>query len=56
MVGGVEPRIGDSYPGAVTIDLGRLDRVLEVDEVSRAARIQAGATGPRSRTSFASRG
>ena len=30
----------------MTIDLRRLDRVLEVDEVSRAARIQAGATGP----------
>jgi alkyldihydroxyacetonephosphate synthase len=30
----------------VTIDVSRLDRVLEVDEVSRAARIQAGATGP----------
>jgi len=43
VVGGVE------YPGdlpAVTIDLRALDRVLEVDETSRAARIQAGATGP----------
>jgi len=46
VVGGVEPRIADSYAGAVTIDLGRLDRVLEVDETSRAARIQAGALGP----------
>jgi alkyldihydroxyacetonephosphate synthase len=46
VVGGVEPRIGDAYPGAVTIDLRRLDRVLEVDDVSRAARIQAGARGP----------
>ncbi|MDX6662101.1 MAG: alkyldihydroxyacetonephosphate synthase, partial [Solirubrobacterales bacterium] len=46
VVGGIEPRLGDEYSGAVTIDLRRLDRVLEVDEVSRAARIQAGATGP----------
>jgi alkyldihydroxyacetonephosphate synthase len=46
VVGGVEPRIGDAYAGAVTIDLRRLGRVLEVDEVSRAARIQAGAGGP----------
>ncbi len=46
VVGGVEPRIGDSYAGAVTIDLGALDRVLEVDPVSRAARIQAGTLGP----------
>ncbi len=46
VVGGVEPRVGDAYAGAVTIDLGRLDRVLDVDDVSRAARIQAGARGP----------
>ena len=46
VVGGVEPRVGDSYAGAVTIDLGALDRVLEVDEASRAARIQAGTFGP----------
>src|SRR3954447_16018003 len=46
VVGGVEPRIGDGYRGAVTIDLGALDRVLEVDPVSRSARIQAGALGP----------
>ena len=46
VVGGAEPRVGDAYPGAVTIDLGRFDRVLEVDEVSGAARIQAGALGP----------
>ena len=47
VVGGVEPRVGDSYAGAVTIDLGALDQVLEVDETSRAARIQAGVLGPR---------
>ena len=46
VVGGVEPRVGDGYRAAVTIDLGGLDRVLEVDPVSRAARIQAGAAGP----------
>ena len=46
VVGGVEPRMRDDYSGVVTIDLGRMDRVLEVDPVSRAARIQAGATGP----------
>jgi alkyldihydroxyacetonephosphate synthase len=46
VVGGVEPRVGDAYRGAVTIDLGELGKVLEVDRVSRAARIQAGATGP----------
>ncbi len=46
VVGGVEPAVGDSYAGAVSLDLRRLDRVLEVDATSRAARIQAGIRGP----------
>jgi alkyldihydroxyacetonephosphate synthase len=46
VVGGVEAAVGDGYEGAVAIDLKRLDRVVEVDRVSRSARIQAGATGP----------
>ena len=46
VVGGVEPRVGGAYEGAVSIDLHALDQVLEVDPVSRAARIQAGAPGP----------
>jgi alkyldihydroxyacetonephosphate synthase len=47
VVGGVSPRVDDRYAGVVTIDLKAMDRVLEVDPVSLAARIQAGATGPR---------
>src|SRR3954469_18178519 len=43
VVGGIEPR---GLPAAVTIDLGALDRVLEVDPESLAARVQAGAAGP----------
>jgi alkyldihydroxyacetonephosphate synthase len=47
VVGGVTPDIDSAlYAGAVSIDLGAFDRVLEVDPVSRAALIQAGATGP----------
>ncbi len=46
VVGGVEPVVGEEYAGVVTIDLKGLDQVLEVDSVSRAARIQGGATGP----------
>ncbi len=49
VVGGVEARrqdLGDAFRGAVSIDLGRLDRVLEIDRHSRAARIQAGVLGP----------
>ena len=43
VVGGVEPRGLDR---AISVDLKALDRVLEIDRSSRAARIQAGATGP----------
>jgi alkyldihydroxyacetonephosphate synthase len=46
VVGGVSPRVAGDYNGAVSIDLRALDRVLEVDPTSRAARIQAGAAGP----------
>ena len=46
VVGGVEPAIGERHAGALSLDLGRLNRVVEVDPVSRAARIQAGVLGP----------
>jgi len=46
VVGGVEAAVGDAYRGAVSLDLSRLDRVLEVDRTSRTARIQAGVLGP----------
>jgi alkyldihydroxyacetonephosphate synthase len=46
VVGGVEADVGDAYAGALTIDLGGLGSVLEVDTSSLAARIQAGALGP----------
>jgi alkyldihydroxyacetonephosphate synthase len=44
VVGGVEARVGERP--VVSLDLRRLDRVLEVDPTSLAARIQAGALGP----------
>jgi alkyldihydroxyacetonephosphate synthase len=47
VVGGVEPEVGDEYRGAVSLDLRRLDRVLDVDTESRAALIEAGVYGPR---------
>jgi alkyldihydroxyacetonephosphate synthase len=49
VVGGVTPDLSPVHPGyngAISIDLRALDRVLEVDPVSRAARIQGGASGP----------
>ncbi|HWP65447.1 MAG TPA: FAD-binding oxidoreductase [Candidatus Limnocylindria bacterium] len=46
VVGGVEPAVDERYAAAVSVDLSRLDRVLEVDPTSRAARIEAGVFGP----------
>jgi alkyldihydroxyacetonephosphate synthase len=46
VVGAVEPAVGDAFAGAVSLDLRRLNRVLEIDPASRAARIQAGIRGP----------
>jgi alkyldihydroxyacetonephosphate synthase len=44
--GGVEHRRDGTYKAAVTLDLRNLGRVLEVDPISRAARIEGGAFGP----------
>jgi len=47
VVGGVEPRLdGSRHKGAVSLDLRHLDRLVEIDYTSRAARIQAGVFGP----------
>lgn len=46
VVGGVEPRGLDAYNGVVSLDLSRLNTVVEVDRTSAAARVQAGASGP----------
>ncbi|MFC8966046.1 FAD-binding oxidoreductase [Streptomyces sp. NPDC057094] len=45
VVGGVEYR-GDAHGAVLSLDLTSMDRVLEIDTVSRSARIQAGALGP----------
>jgi alkyldihydroxyacetonephosphate synthase len=45
VVGGVEPAV-DGFAGTISLDLKGLDRVLEVDRTSRAARIQGGILGP----------
>jgi alkyldihydroxyacetonephosphate synthase len=47
VVGGVEARIEDTgKKAALSLDLRHLDRVLEIDRTSRAARIEAGVFGP----------
>ena len=45
--GGVEPRVdGIRHKAAVTVDLRHLDKVVEVDQTSRAALIEGGTYGP----------
>jgi alkyldihydroxyacetonephosphate synthase len=56
VVGGVEPVRHPRHDGTLTLDLQGMDRVLEVDAVSRAARIGAGATGPRIEAQLAEHG
>ncbi len=56
VVGGVTPAVGPRFDGAVSVDLGELDRVVEIDPVSCAARIQAGASGPRLERQLADHG
>lgn len=46
VVGGVEADAHDRRRGVVSLDLSRLNRVVEVERASMSARIQAGATGP----------
>jgi len=45
VVGGVEPP--SEAPAVVTLDMGRMNRVLAIDPVSQAALVQAGAAGPQ---------
>lgn len=56
VVGGVEPRVPSRCEGAISIDLGDMRDVVEVDGTSRAALIQAGATGPGLEAQLASHG
>jgi alkyldihydroxyacetonephosphate synthase len=44
--GGVDPAVGDGFAGTISLDLKGLGRVLEVDRISRAARIEGGILGP----------
>jgi alkyldihydroxyacetonephosphate synthase len=46
VVGGVNPPADGRYRGTLSIDLKNLNRVLDVDTTSQAARIQCGVLGP----------
>jgi len=46
VVGGLEPAVGDGYAGTLSLNLTRLDQVLEIDKTCRTARIQGGIRVP----------
>ena len=46
VVGGVRCEVPARFDGVISLDMGAMDRVLQIDDVSRSALIQAGATGP----------
>jgi alkyldihydroxyacetonephosphate synthase len=56
VVGGVTPDVGSGHNGVVSLDLGAMDGLLEVDPISRSANIQAGATGPALEAALAEHG
>ena len=55
IVGGVNPEPGDDRM-VVSLDLKLMDRLLEIDEASLTATIEAGALGPRIEEQLAARG
>jgi alkyldihydroxyacetonephosphate synthase len=56
VVGGVEARRGADHAGLVTLDLTRMDRLLDLDEASRSATFEAGVYGPALEEALAARG
>src|SRR4051794_6785817 len=56
VVGGVELADPGPHAGVLSLDLSALDRVLEVDDVSGAARVQAGVAGPSLEAQLGERG
>jgi alkyldihydroxyacetonephosphate synthase len=46
VVGGVEPDVGDAFGASVTLDMAAMGTLRDVDPLSHAARIEAGALGP----------
>ena len=46
VVGGVEPR-SEGFTGTVSLDLARMDGLIEADHLSLAATLEPGCTGPR---------
>jgi alkyldihydroxyacetonephosphate synthase len=55
VVGGVEP-LRDGFAAVIALDLGRLDRMVGIDEASLTARLEAGLRGPEAEAQLAARG
>jgi alkyldihydroxyacetonephosphate synthase len=55
VVGGVDP-VADGFPAVISLDLHRLDRVVEVDRTSLTATLQAGLFGPELERQLAAEG
>ena len=56
VVGGVEPPTDERWPGVLTLDISRLNRLLELDESSHTARFEAGVYGPQLERALQQRG
>jgi len=56
VVGGLEVARLSRHTGVVCVDLARFGKVLEIDDVSNVARIQAGALGPAIEAALAPKG
>jgi alkyldihydroxyacetonephosphate synthase len=56
VVGGVEASRETGHRATLSLDLTRMDRVLEIETSSMSAHIQAGASGPRLEAQLAERG
>lgn len=55
VVGGLSPR-RNGFNGVVALDVRRLDRVLELDELSRLVRLEPGLRGPEAESNLNARG
>lgn len=56
VVGGVRPEVPSGYNGVVVLDLSGLDALLELDDVSGSAHLQAGLPGPALEAKLAEHG
>ncbi len=56
VVGGVTPLMAAGQNGVITVDMTRMDQVLEIDETALVARVQSGIYGPQLEEALQGRG